>query len=223
MKKIFLALSLITCIVLQAQIDQYGYQSGPLIDTKNSSEYSGVDGSLYLNGDDFTKGKIFVDGKVYENVDLRYNVYKDFIEIKMSENEIYKGSTKSNYAYEVYGKKFFLLDYQDNNKTKTGYLECLFCTEDDMLLNKYIKIYYPPEKANTGYQKDKPAKFSDNQNYYIKLKGADYAIPLENNTKRILAQFNNKQLDKFVKEKKLNLKKEEDLISFFKYYVNINQ
>ena len=141
----------------------------------------------------------------------------------MSESEIYKGSTKPNYAYEIHGKKLYLVDYQDKNEKKTGYMVCLFCTADDMLLNKYTKIYYPPEKANTGYQKDKPAKFSDNEDYFIKLKGSSYAIPLESNTKKILKQFDNKQLDKFVKEKKLNLKKEDDLITFFKYYVNINK
>ncbi|WP_456867520.1 hypothetical protein [Galbibacter sp. BG1] len=223
MRKIILLLCILACTLLQAQIDQYGYQNGPLIDTKSSNEFAGLEGSIYLNGDEFTKGKIFADEKVYDNVDLRYNIYKDYIEIKMSESEIYKGSTKPNYAYEIHGKKLYLVNYQDKNEKKTGYMVCLFCTADDMLLNKYTKIYYPPEKANTGYQKDKPAKFSDNEDYFIKLKGSSYAIPLESNTKKILKQFDNKQLDKFVKEKKLNLKKEDDLITFFKYYVNINQ
>ncbi|MCF8715636.1 hypothetical protein JM658_12440 [Joostella atrarenae] len=223
MKKILLLFCVLTFTLLHAQRDLYGYQSGTLIDTRSSNEFAGVDGSPYLKGDEFTKGKILTDEKVYENVDLRYNVYKDFIEIKVSESEIYKGSTKSNFSYEVHGEKLYLMNYIDNEVKKTGYLSCIACSKDDMLLNKYTKTYYPPEEANTGYQKSKPAKFSNNEEYYIKLKSNLYAIPLENNTKKILSQFNNKQLDKFVKENKLNLKKEDDLITFFKYYINLNQ
>ena len=73
MRKIILLLCILACTLLQAQIDQYGYQNGPLIDTKSSNEFAGLEGSIYLNGDEFTKGKIY-EGEVNWRHKMKYNL-----------------------------------------------------------------------------------------------------------------------------------------------------
>ena len=80
-----------------------------------------------------------------------------------------------------------------------------------MLLKKKSKNFHYGTQGD-GYTKAKPPRFEDKVEYYLK-KGEEHAIPLKLRKKSVLqALGNTKDNTDTVKDLKLNLKKENDVI-----------
>ena len=72
-------------------------------------------------------------------------------------------------------------------------------------------------KAESSYSKDKPAAFVDSQSYYFKKH--DVLLPFPHKKKELFKLFPEyeTELNRYLKEKKINPKSEEDIKKLFSY------
>ncbi|RZN84793.1 MAG: hypothetical protein EVB11_01705 [Winogradskyella sp.] len=156
--------------------------------------------------------------KGYDNVvyTARFNAYNGEMEVNLGTKII---ALDKNLDYQVM--------FTQNNKiyrtfkfstpsgvAKSGFLNVVNETPSFALLKEEIIKYYDKVPAATSYQQDKPAKFSkEDSNFYIK-KG-NVIRPFPTRKKDLLKAYpkNAKKIKAFLKEKRVSLKKEKDLIT----------
>ncbi|WP_224489914.1 hypothetical protein [Robertkochia flava] len=201
------------------QTEAYAYGATTLLNTK-AAEYSGIDGSPYLDGSEFSKGYMVKDGKSIPNIDLRYNAYKDKIEIKISEEKIYATNPNNENDFIIKGRLFTQVDFTYKESERKGYMECLSCEGEARLFKRHYKIFEQAKQGRTGYDQNTPPRFISREDYFLQLPGMEKAIELEGSNKKIEEQFGtlDKEMTQFIKEQRLKLKKEEDLIRFIEFY-----
>ncbi len=185
--------------------------------------FEDIKGSPYLN-ENFREGKIYLRDSLLDSGLLRYNIYSD--EIEISENKKLYGLLK------IIGSKIIikndtilLLNYIDDNKQKKkGYFLQIIDGTPIQLLKRLDCILTPQQKALTPNQKDRAAKFSIYESYYLK-KHDENKNPIKIQLKR--KYFFEEMIDQkekvqnFIKQNNLNLKNEEDLKKLIKQYNNL--
>lgn len=148
---------------------------------------------------------------------LRYNIYNDIIEIKDNGNPV--GLIKSLSIYAVINDiEYHYKDFIDeNNKASEGYFILL---SRGAIINLYLrktKTFNEAVKAESSYSKDKPAAFVDSQSYYFKKH--DVLLPFPHKKKELFKLFPEyePELNRYLKEEKINPKSEEDIKKLFSY------
>lgn len=191
-------------------------------DSKNLVDLRTVEGSPYF--EDFQKGE-FVQGEtVYGPFLGRYNIYNDEVEVKFDEN---KDELQS--FSKIVGSKVNLenavLEYHKFKDIKgndgEGYL---ILAKELQNISLYIKKeckYSPFKKAPNPQVKDIPARFTTYDHFYILEEGDTKPKALPKKKKALLKLFPGmeKDISKYIKSNKLNLKKETDVIKLT-YYIN---
>ena len=175
-----------------------------------------VEGSPYVN-EEFVLGKVYAEGQDPYNGLLRYNAYQDGIEMKTDKGII--TLLKREYlSAEIGGNLYRIENYDKNGAIRKAY----FVEKNKgkaRLLLKQEKEFVPERPATSSYSQDKPAKFDDNESYYlvtegkagveIKLRGKDIVSALPDHQKEVEA---------FAKKNKNKMKTEEEVIQVLAYY-----
>ncbi|GGI56584.1 hypothetical protein [Winogradskyella haliclonae] len=169
-------------------------------------------GSPYVN-EKFLPIKI----KGYENTLYtgRYNAYNGEMEINLGTKII---ALDKNLDYQItFTQKnniYRTFKYSSpSGISKSGFLNIVNETPSYTLLKEEIVKYYDKVPAVTTYDQEKPAKFvKEDSNFY--LKKGNVIRPFPTKRKDLLKAYpkNAKKIKSFLKEKKISLKKEEDLI-----------
>ncbi len=190
---------------------------------KNKTDYGkdiGLDkikGSPYLS-EEFSTGRILLKGEVRGTYSLRYNIYKDEIEVTY-ENSI--GSLlKADYVdIELDGKIFKIFNYYNNDRIEKGYFIVLNDGEKCKLLLKKNILYVPYRKATTPLETDQKARFEQFDNYYMKM-GSEAPVKLKLKKNQLLDILSDKkkEIKDFIKKEKIDLKNQKDLESVIVYY-----
>jgi len=158
-----------------------------------------VDGSIYLD-DEFKSGLVIDTNKDQEFESLlRYNIFKDQVEINIitNKNQVSVLKRSTNFQYVLNGDRIKLFfnnnifrDGKDN-----GYLFILGNTSVDenqvQLYKKYYQNYTPEKKAASSYAKAKPAKLGNEVEYYISEDDKSFK-QLELNKRKIIEAFDSK-------------------------------
>ena len=207
-------------------------QSQDLISFHNSGNFQliqklsfydiNIKGSPFIY-EDFVTGKIvFESGKNIVG-DFRMDLHAHKIQTKNNDGKIFEISIDSSFELIISGKKysFHELDLVETNNFII-LRECLKLENISLyeFFNKDLKkpIEVTGSAANSGYGKTADPEWVDQSVYIIYYKNKYHEVP-KNHKKMIgLKLFNEKDYTKFRKEKKINLKKEEDLkqlITFF--------
>ena len=223
MKKILLLLTVLVCVSshkLIGQDNRLRLQTEFFVEYvnlfKSSSEYEDdYKGTPYGNPD-FQLGNIYTNGKTFaKNIAVRYNAVADEIEIKPKVDDD-DSKTKalmktSGVSVEINDKIYTFVDGK-------GYLEVLFSGNEYTLFKKLGKKYIPPKPAKNSFERDFPAEFKDIISYFLFKKGSNSLIELPSSKKKRLKAFGADEnvVKNIMKEKKLNLSKEEDLITTVK-------
>lgn len=172
MKKLILLVAIIFCPPLvSAQINDSGMNGFMKITTKENDIMNRIEGSPYLN-EEFAAGIIKQEGKINLNVYLRYNVVKEIMEIKTDKNskDTYTLPLNKTTIYSLGAQNYLPeeISYQGNNIT--GFFIEHYRGENVRLLEKPTVTITDPVKAQTGYEKDKPALIKIDQEYYLVFK-----------------------------------------------------
>lgn len=181
-----------------------------VIGSKKSDKltYDEIEGSAYFDKQ-FSMASVSTS---YEDVLVRYNIYKDEVEFKKNEEIMVlpKTDTFSKIVFKNSKNVLVLLD-------STGYY--FEIVKGKYALYKKLKtkfIDFVP--APTPYQTDQPAKFRNMEPaYYIKTN--DRLIGNFKSTKDLASQLPDKKdaLNSFLKSNKIKVDKEEDLIKLVNF------
>ncbi len=175
-----------------------------------------VQGSPYAN-EEFALGKVFIKGQDPYNGMLRYNAYQDGIEMKTDKGVI--TLLKRDYlSAEIDGDLYLIENYKKNGAIRKGY----FVEKNKgkaRLLFKQNKEFIAERPAASSYSKDQPAKFDDDNVYYLITEG-NPGIEVKLKSKDILAALpdHQKEVEAYAKKNKNKMKSEEEVIQVLAYY-----
>lgn len=182
-----------------------------------------VKGSYYFSKN-FVLSKVVYFGKeLKEKAYLRYNAAND--EIEMGKNSSQKDSEeillRSSQVDALINNEYYkFLNHKSRNKNIPieGYLIVLTKNKKYSLFMKKKKVYMKEVKAQTSLQRSSPARFISSTSYFYSVdeKTPSHLKVSKTNLFKIF-EGNSKPIKTFIKDKKLKIKKTEDLIQIFDY------
>jgi hypothetical protein len=194
-----------------------------------------VEGSIYLDKD-FQSGLIIDTSKDRELKSLiRYNIFKDQVEINLikNNNEVSVLKRSTNYQYILNGDliKLFFNDKIFKGGKDNGYLFILGNPSIEknqvQLYKKYYQTYIPEKRATSTYVKATPSKLENAAEYYISEDGGKNFNLVEASKRNILDAFDAKyksDLKDFIKSKNFKFRgsdeEVENEIKRLVYYYN---
>ena len=179
-------------------------------------EMESYEGSPYMD-EEFTEASITSsENEVFEKVPLRYNIYNDIFEVQM-EDAVYKlrrGGIVSEVSLP--GHSFIYSPYDYLSSEEEGYLE-LLAKGNYTLYKKYRVIFKKAEPAQP-FMDAKPAMFQKRDALFFIAQDNDQPVFIKN--KRSLEDIageKGKALKEFIKDTRLKIRNEEDIIKAVKF------
>lgn len=181
----------------------------------NNNTYGGVnnlppniEGSPYLT-DDFIKGTVFVENEKPYGAMMRYNAYQDEIQVKGSDG--ISSLFKREYVWaEIGGQSFRIETYNDRSGTSKGYFVELNRGKV-RLLKRIERVFKEGQAAVSSYSEDTPPRFEEEVTYYLIREGSP-AEAIRLRKKDVLDFLSSEEVESYVKENKLRLKSEGEVI-----------
>jgi hypothetical protein len=212
-----LAFSIVGAVTLNAQnvnneIDKEGY----FLSSKTVPVFKGyknTKGSIY-NNKEFQRGSVFLDGKlIASNVGLRYNAQNEEMEYKkqLSSQATVVNVIQKNVNIEVQIlSDRYVYCVSPSEKLRDGYFIVLEENDRLILYKKLSKEFVGGKKSDT---------FKEREALYIKIQGEKLQeVPGSKGKIKKLFSANQDEMSTFIKKNKINLRNDEDLLKFLKYY-----
>lgn len=183
---------------------------------RTSFKYPDLKGSPYLD-DEFKSGTIDIgDGESVE-VNLRLNVYDDELEFETDQG-IYLLKNPERISHIFLGKsEYVYFESASPAKESSGFFK-LIAGDDCLLLLKH-RVTYIPSVAAGAYEPATEAELRKEPDaYYLAMKG-DTPIKLKRKKKFImkLIPSRGEEISRYMKEEKISLHKNNDLIELVDY------
>ncbi|WP_299800802.1 hypothetical protein [uncultured Maribacter sp.] len=182
-------------------------------------------GTPYLN-EEFVHGEVLVHGKVEEIGKMRYNAYRNEVEIldNISKDSFYSLLKRAYIQVDIGGKMYSIYTYVDTDESiKTSYFTDL--NEGNLkLLFKPEALLKQARSPSTSYEKYSPPTYVWNSSYYLLDEtNADvdnHAVKVRLTKNQILdfTGAKKEEMKLYVKENNLNLRQEKDVVSFLNYF-----
>ncbi len=174
----------------------------------NSSLPPNVEGSPYLT-DEFIKGTVFIENEQPYGAMMRYNAYQDEIQVQGADG--ISSLFKRDYVWaEIGGQSFRIETYNTRSGTSKGYFVELNRGKV-RLLKRIEKEFKAGQPAVSSYSEDTPPRFEEKVTYYLVREGSP-AEEVRLRKKDILEFLSSKEIESYVKENKLRLKTEGEVI-----------
>ena len=185
---------------------------------RQKTSYSDIRGSIYLF-DDWKQGKtIFSDGSEPQTKDIKYDVIENVLIVR-GEDDVENTFTSpiKQFSILVDGK---WLEFKNGFKSKDLkediFVQVLYSSNKTSFYKKETKTVIESKGYNTASVEK---KIESSVHYYLQLNPSNNElIVAKRDTKSLLTILDKSQLEHFIKENKLNLKKDDDLIKLLTYY-----
>lgn len=177
----------------------------------------GVVGSPYLQ-DGWSKGSVNTsNGKIIDNLNLRYDVYKKEIQFQ-ADNKIYILSSPDSLNSVIIGsRRFIYLSFKDKKTMQKDYFEELSPVNKSQLLMRHtvriIKSNYN-KALNVGNKDD---RFEHRSYYYIRKGNVIALIDKKGNSFFTLFAESSQELKKYVQQNSLSFSNREDIEQIVTY------
>ncbi|GEQ85296.1 hypothetical protein ULMS_08040 [Patiriisocius marinistellae] len=204
-------------------IDEFIKRNAKGIEFKDTASYIGTP----YNNPSYLNGNVYKDGDLLAtNVALRYNCIADEMEIKESlttDDDKAKVLTKSPNIYvKIVNDIYVFVPYQGGVENG-GYFRVVHEGQQMDLYEKMEKKFTPEKKAANTLVRDTPAKFKDDNAFYIVTKpGKFYQLPKSKSKKFNVFGDNKSMIKKYAKKNNLDIDIEKDLIKVMRYYEETN-
>ena len=182
-------------------------------------------GTPYLN-EEFVHGEVIVNDKVEEIGKMRYNAYRNEVEIldNISKDSFYSLLKRAYIKVEIGGKMYSIYTYVDTDESiKTSYFTNL--NEGNLkLLFKPEALLKQARSPSTSYEKYYPPTYVWNSSYYLldetNADKENHAVKVRLTKNQILdfTGSRKEEMKTYIKENDLNLRHEEDVVTFLNYY-----
>ncbi|MFT7066732.1 MAG: hypothetical protein ACJAUO_002319 [Sediminicola sp.] len=185
-------------------------------------------GSVYID-ETFLPCNVYYDSELVGNFYFRHNAYNDEVEIKdtkyVEEAETSLATIKELRLVARDGRELSLKAYKNKEDiVRNGYLYKLHDgVKYDLLFKNNVKFTEGSKPVNSMV-KATPNKFSHFTEYYFMKNGDNLAYYIGHRKSEFLRAFEKDQRDSlaaYIKEEKINLRKEEDLMKVFTYLNSI--
>jgi len=182
------------------------------------SKKTAIDGSSYLNKD-WAKGYIKIIGKGEFKIDsLNYDLYTNTVLFK-SNGQTYSISN-NNIEYFVSDSAKFINTF--NKNFSQPYLEVL-CNGKKLKLFKLFECVIIPGSPNKGVFSEKNDEYRIESKFYTNYDNNN--ISKFNPTKKNLYKLmddKKETIEKYIKDNKIKVRNQENLINVFNYYDSLN-
>ncbi len=227
MKKIFLitflCIASLTSVNSQAQSVYTDTDIDKYISTVQIPKINEIDlvGTPYAN-EEFQKGVAVKNGlTIARNIGLRYNANKDIFEIKktfvLTDDQARLLKKTNEITLKINNNDFVFITPSANSKAQ-GYFVVLHKGEKVSLYKKIKKEYIPGQKAYSSMTKAVSPTYKEKIIYYMAdSEGVLSELPNSKKKKVEALSKNTKELKVFVKENKVNVNKEKDLIKLAEF------
>lgn len=210
MKKIFILTFIMLCVIINAQQTYGGVDTGlsnnNLLYSKSNLKEDKINEKYYLDTN-YSPAKI--DG--YNGIrSYRYNALTDDFEY-IDNNNIFK-LLKLNgliISFLNNGRTYIYLTSLEKNNETGNYYEVLTNEKNNIVLYKTTRINEIENLNKNGYNQMENKKIVMNTKYFLGNKDKLFEVPKSD---KKLEELLNKNVQLIIKENKLNIKKEQDLI-----------
>jgi hypothetical protein len=186
-------------------------------------------GSPYLT-EDFINSKVYFGDEFVGDFYVRYNALNSEIEIKKSNlaEENPKRLLANQDLRVKYGQRELLFTTYITRKdeTKNGYLSIISKGDKFTLYHRLAVKFSEGKAAANSMVNDIPSRYAHFVEYYYLKNGVDRIDQLLQKKGALLKILDKELKDdviKFLKEEKIDLDKEEDLIRTFEYINSLNE
>ncbi|HUX59022.1 MAG TPA: hypothetical protein VMV77_18765 [Bacteroidales bacterium] len=183
--------------------------------------YSSITGDPYLYGD-FHSGKFILTTGETINLDLRYDIYADQIQIKDKNNTLFELVHLERLSLIVIDTiKFVYSEIQKSRNDKAPGKAAFFILKSDgkcrLLAKKNIRIQNA--ELPKAYQGAKSAKFiHTDDTYYLKLEDKNAVRAGTGKDLLKILSDNRDEVARFIDSNRLGTKKEDDLVKIISFY-----
>ncbi len=183
------------------------------------AEFEAIKNEAYANPS-FVSGNIYQGDKIIKaGVPMRYNALEDEIEIKKTPtDENYGALVKDPEIFVKMGQDIYLFVPYEGSNEKGGYFNVLSDGETYDLYKKTTSVFREGKKAQSTYERDIPPSFKKNATYYLVEGGTFLEMPKGKSRILRMMDKNKSEIRTYIKENKLNIDKEEDLINVISYF-----
>jgi hypothetical protein len=177
----------------------------------SDAEFKLIEGSPYAHKE-FMEGSIFEGEELLQkNVLLRYNIFSDEIEIKKSVNDKeYSALVKrSGMLIKIFNEVYTLIPFEGSDE-RGQYFKVLTTGEHLSLYKKSTVEFIQRTFAKTSYDRDKPAKFTQTDTYFLATKAGNF-VEMPDSKSKVLKLMKNKEseIKAYFKSNRPNLKDEK--------------
>lgn len=196
---------------------------GPIsdADSKRANVWDEFSGIPYTDLN-FKKTAVYFRDEYQGDIYYRYNAFNEEIEIKESPEQqgIRALGRNKAIAITVNGKPMAFKTFIDKTgRTLNGYLTTLQSSGPYTLYKRTNVKFTEGKKAENSFVKDVPSKFSHFTEYYMEVDGVDQINEIKLKNSKLLDMITDEEkklaLKAYMKENRMNIKNENDLISAF--------
>jgi hypothetical protein len=177
-----------------------------------------VEGCPYLN-EQFISGVVTLNSGIkYSGIPLRYNIYNDLIEFKSKSGKVFNINNPEAITELTIGdSKFIFTDCRSNKKNEKLFVEVISDYNVGLLKHYRMKLL-DARKAETHKPDQPPMLVKIPSEYFIRK--SDGTSQHFRNKKELLELLSDKsdKIDELIKQQKLSIKNENDLLAILKYY-----
>jgi hypothetical protein len=175
-----------------------------------------VEGSQYLFEEWKNNATIIVGNKKYIISNINFNIDKQAFMSKIEHDSVYIYNINNDDKILINGRRFQSI--YNNIERKNKVYEVSYSGKDFSVLKEY---YVAVIEASSNPMLNRPNRKIKQKNKFLIYTTSKEFVGLKLQKKSILALMENKNIEtvkKFVDEKKLSYKKEDDIIRIFKYH-----
>lgn len=189
-----------------------------------TDSYGDVYGNPYVD-EEFQEGEIlFKDSSIYGGIGMRFNHNNDQIEFQQDGQILAIPNPEDLISVSFGNHQFIFEKYSKGKKNLSGFFEVLVPGKTKLLyFRKSIvkREQLPPSEMSGGNYRD---YFRTVEDYFIK-KEREPAFLVNNTSKSILKALPDRkiELEKYIDQNQLKIKKEEDLKALVEYYNTIQK
>lgn len=188
--------------------------SGIMSDDKNLGEEC----SMYLDNEWKIATVSLKDNSVLEEIMVRYNIYTQQMQFIQDSDTIAFGNPVEIASVTFEERTFIFSSFYWNDQVKQGYFEVLCDGECKLLLHRCIKYKYVEECSDPNNEFVREEYFLGKKYFILGSDQPAKELPSKKNDVMELLSDKDCDVKAFIKENKIKVNQQEDLIKLVAYY-----